>query len=603
MFNASDIPVGGFADEQAGNIRNGLFGEILEQLQQPNGGGSSALKELLKEAEAMLCITPLGEQELKLLECLEKSASAFEADVLAGGELDVDFDSAEAFLGCPLSGSGSCKNSGGGEERGEDDSGTGQEEAESSPEAAVGGSAERARLSLSRAEGDPLPLVRRFANLLRLITRHRITIAGILARTYPHVSLFMPALVDYDYWLDEDKRARTPLSAQTRVYAKISVLAAKGRIPWDPAGCRVPHNVALFHGYAPYCPRREIEAPEKEKSLAILLPALNSHGFIGAKLYPPVGFLPYGNYQGNLPGNRSKTDPDQWKTAWELGQCQTVDREAIDKVLNDFYSWASKASNDVPILAHSSPGNVFTGVEPDIAGPEGWAMVLGKHPKLRVCIAHFLSDPKKTRKVRKTSKTIRGSKGATATDFRKVKIGFAHYRKPYSVKGDAAKDHAKWVDSFSWADDAVALISAQNSIYVDMANSKVQEDPEYAHKFFAKLHALFEQSPLLIDRVMWGSDWWLNHIRPNHLNFRRQTEREFTKYFRETAGWSTRRVERVLAKLMGVNALRFTGLFDANGNKVEHPTRTRLETFYESNGLGGDKLPYLLQVESYYELF
>ena len=94
--------------------------------------------------------------------------------------------------------------------------------------------------------------------------------------------------------------------------------------------------------------------------------AVERAGFIGVKLYPPVGFLPLGN---------AGFSPDAAR-----GQ-------ALDQALRALY--ATCEAEEIPITAHASPGNEFALGYGQLAAPERWAPVLREFPNLRLNFGHF----------------------------------------------------------------------------------------------------------------------------------------------------------------------------------------------------------------------
>ena len=175
------------------------------------------------------------------------------------------------------------------------------------------------------------------------------------------VELLTPALVDYDEWLFEDV-TRSPLGKQMEVMDYVS------RRPDRPA----------VHGYIGFDPLREVAYRAHAKratvsSLATARRALTEHGFVGVKLYPPMGFRASSN-----------KGPYPQRTEDRLGF--RPDRH-LDDALDDLYELCVEL--DAPILAHGYSSN---GSGPDYADrgdPAYWIPVFKKYSSLRVCLAHF----------------------------------------------------------------------------------------------------------------------------------------------------------------------------------------------------------------------
>ena len=175
--------------------------------------------------------------------------------------------------------------------------------------------------------------------------------------------LLTPALVDYDEWLYEDVDS-SPLNRQMVVMDRISQRMAKAK------------SGPVVHGYMGFDPLREVafrKGKSKVSSLATARSALMDHGFIGIKLYPPMGFRPTDN---------QPPYPD--RTVKSLGFEPSGE---LDAALRDLYKLCVEA--DAPILAHGYASN---GSGPDYAkrgDPAYWIPVFKEFPKLRVCLAHF----------------------------------------------------------------------------------------------------------------------------------------------------------------------------------------------------------------------
>ncbi|RVJ33844.1 twin-arginine translocation signal domain-containing protein [Sinorhizobium medicae] len=175
------------------------------------------------------------------------------------------------------------------------------------------------------------------------------------------VELLAPALVDYDEWLFEDV-TKTPLAKQMEVMDYVSRRADRPAV----------------HGYIGFDPLREVAYRAHAEgatvsSMATARRALTDHGFIGVKLYPPMGFRASGN-QGPYPQ----------RTVDRLGF--RPDRQ-LDEALDDLYRLCVEL--DAPILAHGYSSNGSGPSYADRGDPAYWLPVFKKHPNLRVCLAHF----------------------------------------------------------------------------------------------------------------------------------------------------------------------------------------------------------------------
>lgn len=180
------------------------------------------------------------------------------------------------------------------------------------------------------------------------------------------VDLFVPALVDMEYWLHRDP-PETSIPDQIGLMEKI-VRLTTGRI--------LP--------FAPYDPWRQID--ENGAALRNVKWAVMEMGFAGVKLYPPMGFRPLGNAALNRPEDwpghaRSRADISEFGAK-------------LDRAMHDLFKWCAK--ENVPIMAHGNDSNEAGRRYGKRAAPKWWAKVYdfpgnGDRPykNLKVNLGHF----------------------------------------------------------------------------------------------------------------------------------------------------------------------------------------------------------------------
>jgi predicted TIM-barrel fold metal-dependent hydrolase len=193
-----------------------------------------------------------------------------------------------------------------------------------------------------------------------LLTLNRLELAqrlaGLPSQDAADVRVFLPAMVDYSYWLQDFEVC--PYSDQIDVMTQIAKV--QGR----------PYGV---HAWASYCPWRQIV---DKHQLAAIQHAVMRGGLIGVKLYPPIGFYPTGNAQAVVNGEVYPT---------ELTKEPRYGRQ-LDDNLNALYQWCS--AKGVPLLAHCSFSQYTSTSAGFRAAPEGWKAVLRRYPNLRLNIGH-----------------------------------------------------------------------------------------------------------------------------------------------------------------------------------------------------------------------
>jgi predicted TIM-barrel fold metal-dependent hydrolase len=181
----------------------------------------------------------------------------------------------------------------------------------------------------------------RYSNFLELVQQFTCSNTS-------SVDTFIALLVDFDQPLGQPPGATTPSSIddQTAVISRI---------------CRLSrgHLIAL----APYCPFKDAAFAPKHPSLDNVLNAWQRPGFVGAKLYPPMGFFPYSN-----PGKH------------------------VDEALAGLYHECIQS--DAVVMAHAGPSYCVTPGPCEYPGPKGWATALEtvfqtEHKPLRAAVGHF----------------------------------------------------------------------------------------------------------------------------------------------------------------------------------------------------------------------
>ena len=174
------------------------------------------------------------------------------------------------------------------------------------------------------------------------------------------IALLTPALVDFGKWLEDEP--------DSSIASQILTMEAVQR------RCLEQHGT-LLHCYAPFDPWRQLAHTGSGRSpLELVQDAVEQRGFIGVKLYPPMGFKPAGNRDGTL--------------TFPAGSAAVADFAGkLDGALEQLFAWA--ADRDVPILAHAANGNGSGPMYSERANPANWSAVLEAHPGLRICLAHF----------------------------------------------------------------------------------------------------------------------------------------------------------------------------------------------------------------------
>lgn len=179
----------------------------------------------------------------------------------------------------------------------------------------------------------------------------------------------MPAIVDFGYSLRGINYTAVSVPEQVQLMGELSRRQPRGR---------------LVHGYVPFNPIRFVL--NRSDATAALDNAVQNQGFIGVKLYPPMGFQASGN--------------DKLSMHFFRNIASGIDNlgARIDEALLWAYDYC--LDNDLTIIVHSAPSNTPHGNPYDGLGagrddwsrrpdPRFWDAILSKRQSLRVLFGHF----------------------------------------------------------------------------------------------------------------------------------------------------------------------------------------------------------------------
>ncbi len=233
-------------------------------------------------------------------------------------------------------------------------------------------------------------LLGRYIRWALLYTRHRYELAEELDQLHGKVGqksrivLMTPAIVDFSKWLEDED--------QLSIEEQVDVMA---RIACRRDGPRV-------HGFVGFDPLRQAlydhhqRKSTDEDPMAVVRRAIEvarildgtltktTGGFVGVKLYPPMGFRAIDNK--HLSDDRFN-EPAYLRSP-DMGLGSEIGRK-LDAALSKLYTWCS--ANNVPIMAHTSHSFGPNSDYEDRADPIFWANVLKQDafPRLRINLAHF----------------------------------------------------------------------------------------------------------------------------------------------------------------------------------------------------------------------
>ena len=409
-------------------------------------------------------------------------------------------------------------------------------------------------------------------------TRYRYENAVFINALFPAESaapnslrIYTHAMQDFEYWLDEeaglkDAEIQTSLATQISVYTAI---AKKGV------------GDTLFMGFATFDPLRAVLATCSgsaltEHPITLLESAIRTNGFLGAKVYPPMGFLPYGNKGLSTFGptvEKLLQRPDIKRYGVALSD---LGRLLDDELLN-FYKFA--LLHDIAIVTHTSGSQYsFAGaaIRPD---PAHWRNALD---------LELLGQPS-LRRLRLNMGHFGGvwclGKASTTELSNNLCVPLG--------PNDTAKNLSPEQLQQTWAAMVTDLLVMRNGndrmypfLYADIADFTYVSNPfehgqrDLTQVNLAVLLGLQERRKAVFDYLIYGTDW---SMLGRDVRFEDYV-RGFVPYVHKVAmsiGYSEKDAREVIEKVMWKNAARFLGIRVDGGAKPK--TRQRLEEFYKDN--------------------
>ncbi len=389
--------------------------------------------------------------------------------------------------------------------------------------------------------------ISRYIQWIQLFKLYRYRLVDVLTSHYENSNakpqLITPATVDYDRWLGQD--VETPLLEQAKVLSEIALRetgpAVHSYIAFDPLR-------EVYHQY------QQINTTTKKREVSsqvIIETALNSHGAIGVKLYPPMGFKPTANdnqqgYQERICKELFNDDPDNQKYA--------KFSENLNKALENLYTYCAHKDKQIPILTHAydsaaggcsrTNGHCQDNKKySNRADPHYWLPVLEQHPTLRVCLAHFGSFD-----------TVSEAYGPPADNSNSSRIKHSWE----AVIGHYVKSHPQ---SQLYADIS----------YLSQVLTRKKAPLELAAEGLIYYREMFDNE---CEHLLFGSDWMMLGQEPNH--------RFYIQYLIEFLDRKCNFSEKNINNILNNNAIRFLGI--SKSDTQNSKTRQRLKQFYQRKG-------------------
>jgi Amidohydrolase len=359
-------------------------------------------------------------------------------------------------------------------------------------------------------------------------------LSGNYTSTGQQCVLMTPALVDYNAWLRSPDKPDCRLDDQVKVMGAIARLKSKVRVHpllgYDPLRAACAEVDLQTHDPDRFNPPLKPIDP-----ISLLDNAINTHGFLGVKLYPPMGFRATNNHQGDI------IFPEPLRTIAGPFNDQEFGN-VLDAALDKLYA---KCANDgIPILAH---GYNSWGSGKDYASrasPQFWGQVVAKHSSaqkpLRLCLAHF-------------GRFDAHDLGSNCLERDLVPQAWE------VIFGNILQVGAK-------AAHVLTDVSYFSEVLADDLDTKncAKRLAKLIRKFIDK----YDQN---VEHLCYGSDWNLLAREPNHRKYHVRLGR----FLADEVGLTGEQ----LANVFFGNAVRFLGLRPGDQN------RARLEKFYHDNNI------------------
>jgi predicted TIM-barrel fold metal-dependent hydrolase len=284
-------------------------------------------------------------------------------------------------------------------------------------------------------------------------------------------------------------------------------------------------NGSMVHGYVGYDPleqvyfRRGFQA--RRDQIGLIKSAVEDHGFIGVKLYPPMGFKPLRNARG-------QTYPKPILN--ELGGQLSDD---LNGAMDELFQLCTTL--DIPILSHAAASNGAGPKYSDRGDPAFWLPAISKYPKLRLCLAHF---------------------------------GRFAYRSAAAPAGSSLPE-----SSWEWTLGRQIKSNRDNRLYADLSylTEAQASDVDSRRKLGRQMRRYISEFDPKLDRLLHGSDWIMLGKEPRNESY----ATDLVDFLKSEVGLTPPTMEHVLR----LNTISFLGL--AIGNA----TRARLVSFYRRHEL------------------
>jgi predicted TIM-barrel fold metal-dependent hydrolase len=342
-------------------------------------------------------------------------------------------------------------------------------------------------------------------------------IAMELVDTFREIDLFVPLMIDYQYWFRALPEKRiTDIKDQIAYVRDKIIVPFKGRI----------HPFVAFDPAREIAFRKELKRPdrsvEQHSSLQLVKDAIQEMGFIGVKLYNSLGYKPW---------NNAEVDRDR-RRIWVHrlnGYLKHMTGDDYDQVLGELYEYC--IAHGVPITTHCG----IHGIE--AYNDASW--VFGKAAFWREVLDQ--------------------------SAYRNLRLNLGHFGWYFTTGYDGLDDKGRP----SWVQDICQMLPDYPHLYADVSHHRVLDYPD--RRRFKDEYAKMRQAagtnwPQIKKKILFGIDWHVIKRVRGHPGF----QDAYSQVVTEGAQYSPADLEDFL----GGNAMRFLGLQPGDQN------HQRLAAFY-----------------------
>ena len=375
-----------------------------------------------------------------------------------------------------------------------------------------------------------------------LFTRYRYVLAADLAAAHRRQGfeplLLCPATVDFDFWLGEYVRT-SPMPDQ------VAVMGALARRKTGP----------VVHGYVGFDPLRQAYFNSGKfldyDPLGLVRRAIRDEGFVGVKLYPPMGFKAIGN---------------------EADRCQTYHKRIVDEL-------AAGAPDD-PTTAGCNPrpgaGSRTIGRKLDEAMTALFDLCVAES----ACVlAHANHTNDSGEGYAKRADPAYWLPVFRTPRWRTLRVGLAHFGH-FTTQSEAAPSGTVGTEaSWEWSLGRFIKEAGDPPVFADVSYlTEIMQKPEHEMSGYVEI---FQRWMNEFDpecrHLMFGTDWTMLAMESSYEVY---TQSVYA-FFRDKCRLDRARLDRLYFR----NAARFLGL------RAGDAARDRLLTFYAKNNIPASRLP------------